>query len=166
MPPKPIPIARLGNGQFYAIEKPMGGVYLHGEIAHLKSLGITLVVSLLDELNTQALGLSLEDMACRAHDIEFIHSPVRDRSAPSSSTHFIESVLATYDHVVQGGHGLAHCWAGIGRTGLFAASLLVRHGEEPHIAFNQVAAARGEPVPDTAEQVDWLLDHAQALYRT
>ena len=62
----------------------MGGVYLDGEIAHLKSLGITLVVSLLDELNTQALGLMLEDMVCRSHDVAFIHTPVRDRSAPSA----------------------------------------------------------------------------------
>ena len=143
----------------------MGGVYLHGEIAHLKSLGITLVVSLLDELNTQALGLQLEDMACRAHDIAFIHSPVRDRSAPSSSDQFIEAVVTTYDHVVSGGHGLAHCWAGIGRTGLFAASLLVRHGTDPGAAFSQVGAARREPVPDTQEQVDWLLAHQQALQR-
>ena len=141
----------------------MGGVYLDGEIAHLKSLGITLVVSLLDELNTQALGLMLEDMVCRSHDVAFIHTPVRDRSAPSSSQDFIDAVVATYDHVVGGGLGVAHCWAGIGRTGLFAGSLLVRHGKEPHAAFRQVAKARGETVPDTREQVDWLLAHQQVL---
>lgn len=144
----------------------MGGVYLDGEIAHLRLLGITLIVSLLDELNVQAFGLLHEDMVCRGHDIDFIHAPVRDRAVPSSSDHFIHAVGVACDHVLSGRHGLAHCWAGIGRTGLFATSLLIRHGAHPFDALDQVSAARGTPVPDTQEQVDWLFTYQHALRTT
>ncbi|MEM7365560.1 MAG: protein-tyrosine phosphatase family protein, partial [Pseudomonadota bacterium] len=140
--------------------------YLDGEVTHLHSLGVTMVVSLLDELNTQAFGLQLEDMMCRAHDIAFIHSPIRDRSVPSSADHFIDAVSTAYEHMAGGGHCVAHCWAGIGRTGLFAASMLVRDGSDPQNAFRQVSAARGEPVPDTVEQVVWLEQYAQVLRNT
>ena len=55
--------------------------------------------------------------------------------------------------------------AGLGRTGLFNASLLVRDGSEPEEAFNLISKARGALVPDTRLQREWVIAH-QTLLQT
>ena len=163
MIPKPIFISQLGEGQLFAMQHPPGGVYLHGALTHLAETGITLIVSLLDEFDVSVLGLNEEEYICRLRDIEFLSLPIRDRSAPITSDTYLEAVNHAYDHIVAGGNALVHCWAGRGRTGLFNASLLVRHGEAPDSAFQQVSKARGVPVPDTQVQVEWVFAHREML---
>ncbi|MFJ9448299.1 hypothetical protein ACIRRH_41785 [Kitasatospora sp. NPDC101235] len=65
---------------------------------------------------------------------------------------------------LQGGaHVVTHCRAGIGRSSLLAAALLVLNGVDPDTAWKHIERARGLAVPDTAEQREWtteLLDQA------
>jgi hypothetical protein len=39
---------------------------------------------------------------------------------------------------------------------MVAASLLVLDGTEPRAAIEEVSKARGVPVPETADQVQWI----------
>jgi protein-tyrosine phosphatase len=49
-----------------------------------------------------------------------------------------------------------HCRAGIGRSALIAACVLVRSGYDVDGAFDTIAKARGMAVPDTQAQHDWV----------
>ena len=55
-----------------------------------------------------------------------------------------------------------HCRQGIGRSSLLAATLLVLTGMDFEEAWRRVEAARGCPVPDTAEQKAWVDRFRQA----
>jgi len=47
-----------------------------------------------------------------------------------------------------------------------AACLLVFLGIEPEAAFQQISAARGCTIPETAEQRDWAIAFARELQDT
>ena len=49
-----------------------------------------------------------------------------------------------------------HCRAGIGRSSLIAACVLVLLGFAPGMAFDLIGKARGVKVPDTEGQRDWV----------
>ena len=49
-----------------------------------------------------------------------------------------------------------YCRQGIRRSSIVAAFLLISAGEEPETAMAHISQARGCPVPDTPEQVDWV----------
>jgi protein-tyrosine phosphatase len=49
-----------------------------------------------------------------------------------------------------------HCRAGVGRSPMVAAAVLVREGVPPAEAWRRVAEARGYPVPDNGEQREYL----------
>ncbi|MDG2072428.1 MAG: hypothetical protein P8J55_12060 [Pseudomonadales bacterium] len=161
--PNPIFIYKLGEGSLFAMPRPAGGIFLYGAIDSLAQAGFTLVVSLLDSLNTQELGLFEEEYLCKLRGLDFLNLPIRDRSVPDSSDDYLAAVNSAYHHITAGGVAVAHCWAGIGRTGLFNASLLVRHGLDPGTAFNTVSRARGSSVPDTQEQIEWVYAHHEQL---
>ncbi|MEW2490850.1 hypothetical protein [Streptomyces sp. NPDC048411] len=57
-----------------------------------------------------------------------------------------------------GAHVVTHCRAGIGRSSLLAAALLILNGVDPETAWNQIERARGLAVPDTAEQREWTTE--------
>ena len=83
MIPKPIFISQLGEGKLFAMQHPLGGVYLHGAVTHLAETGITLIVSLLDEFDVSVLGLNEEEYICRLRNIE---SALKRASVMMSST--------------------------------------------------------------------------------
>jgi hypothetical protein len=49
-----------------------------------------------------------------------------------------------------------HCRAGIGRSSLIAACVLVLLGFAPGMAFDRIGKPRGVKVPDTGGQRDWV----------
>jgi protein-tyrosine phosphatase len=55
-----------------------------------------------------------------------------------------------------------HCRAGIGRSSLIAACVMVCGGADPAAAFDLIGKARGTAVPDTAAQRDWVVAFADA----
>ncbi|MFI1018865.1 hypothetical protein [Streptomyces sp. NPDC020965] len=61
------------------------------------------------------------------------------------------------DQLDNGAHIVTHCPAGIGRSSLLAAALLVLNGVQPNTAWVHLERARGLTVPDTAEQRDWTM---------
>ncbi len=54
---------------------------------------------------------------------------------------------------------LIHCRQGIGRSGLIAVCLLIDSGLPLEEALRILSSARGLPVPETAEQRQWLHRH-------
>ena len=82
--------------------------------------------------------------------------PITDHGLPDSADAFLELIGGLHEESGQGRAIVAHCFAGIGRSTLVAASLLVRAGLPLAEALTRISESRGCTVPDTADQRAWL----------
>ncbi len=115
-----------------------------------------MIVSLLEPDEAHALGLSSEAELCRSAGLDFIDYPIADRGLPQSQTATLALVNRLAKVLEDGGTVGIHCRASIGRSGLLAACLLVRHGFTTGKAFARISQARGLQCPDTADQIAWV----------
>lgn len=138
------------------VPRPRGRDWLLDDLRALKERGVDTLVSLLTPEESYELGLSDEAQFCGEVGIRFLLFPIADRSVPSSVAAFCE-FIEVIDSELNNGRGVGiHCRAGIGRSSLLAACLLLRHGCKPAAAFEAIALSRGCPVPDTPEQHEWV----------
>lgn len=136
--------------------RPRGGDWLEDEIANWKRAGITHVVSLLHRYEVDELAISSEAVLCNASGIEYRSFPIQDRSIPAVATDFF-ALVHELTSLVQGNRSVAvHCRAGIGRSGLTAACVLVKLGIPASEAFAMLSRARRLTVPDTPSQIEWF----------
>jgi protein-tyrosine phosphatase len=134
--------------------RPRAGDWLDDEIAHWKRSGVGIVVSLLEPDEIEDLGLGMESMLCEASGIRYVSFPIPDRGVP----HDPRNVMRFAAEIVAERKPIAiHCRAGIGRSSLMAAAILIGRGVEPVAAMSAIQKARGVPVPDTEAQRDWVL---------
>ena len=56
-----------------------------------------------------------------------------------------------------------HCRAGIGRSGVLASCILIRAGFSAEQAISKVGTARGIEIPDTEEQLKFIMNYAAGL---
>jgi protein-tyrosine phosphatase len=145
-----------GAGRLGITARPRAGDWLPGEIAGWKAEDINVVVSLLEPHEVDELELRQEATFCRAGNIEFVSFPIPDRGVPASikeTDHLVRNILT----LLADGKAVAiHCRAGIGRSSMIAACVLVRHGYAVDSAFDTIARARGVKVPDTVTQREWV----------
>jgi len=146
--------------------RPRGGDWLEDEMAAWRRAGIDTVLSLLTPEEEQDLDLKGEAREAKARGMKFASLPIPDRQVPTSES----EVSATLDRLdadlAAGKNIVVHCRQGIGRTGLVAACLLITKGLSPEAAVKTLSAARGNPVPETAEQRRWIDHYAAVLAST
>ncbi len=122
----------------------------------LKESGVDVIVSALEPEEAAELELLLEEDCCRLSGVEFVSFPISDRSVPGSADAF-DGLLDRVDQQLRKGKAVVvHCRAGIGRSSVIAASLLLQYGVSVAEAFDLLAEARGFPVPDTPDQREWV----------
>ncbi len=156
-------IAGVSSGHLGIIPRPRGGDWLKRDVQAWRATNIDTVVSLLPPDENVELDLVEEDRECRDAGIRFLAFPIPDRGLPASRSS-LERVVATVRSDLRLGKSVvAHCRQGIGRSAMLFASVLVALGEHPDHAFRQIAAARGQPVPDTAAQREWVVRYAERL---
>ena len=136
--------------------RPRGGDWLDDDIAALSTSGVGVVVSLLVRDEQTELGLENEAAACLALGVEFIALPVPDLGAPLDSSEFAQAVQGLVARLRAGKSMAVHCRQSVGRSGLLAVSIAVAVGVTLESAIEQVSAARGVRVPETAVQGEWL----------
>jgi hypothetical protein len=107
------------------------------------------------------LDLTEEAACCAASGIEFVSFPFADRSVPASVADTLALVRRLTTLLAADKAVAIHCRQGVGRSALMAACVLASLGDTAEEALARVARARGCPVPDTAEQRDWVLRFAQ-----
>ena len=117
------------------------------------------VVSLLEASEAVQLGLAREAELARSNDIKFLHFPIADLGSPASIDAFVALARRLYADVHGGVDSVIHCRAGVGRSGLMAAAVLMQDGRDAQQAFARVAKQRGMPLPEAAGQGDWLVAH-------
>jgi protein-tyrosine phosphatase len=134
--------------------RPRAGDWLDEEVANWRRSGVDVVASLLEHHEVTELGLEEEPALCMRHGIEFRSFPIRDRGLPDDA----EAAMRFAETLAQSGKAVAiHCRAGIGRSSLMAAAVLICRGVYADVALAAIEAARGLPIPDTDAQCDWVL---------
>ncbi len=143
--------------------RPRGGEWVSDEMACWREEGVNTVVSLLEAGEERELGLELERTEVQAQGMNFQSFPIPDREAPTSSRDFVQTLQQIERDLLAGTNVVLHCRQGIGRTGLFAASLLLHAGYKPAVAVALLSETRGVTVPETEEQRRWLDGYAERI---
>jgi protein-tyrosine phosphatase len=142
--------------------RPRAGDWLEDEVSSWQRSGVRTVVSLLEANEIAELGLGDEQGLCSALGIEFISFPIPDRGVPRSYGALNQLILPLVPKV-KGGHMVAvHCRAGIGRSAVVAACILLRSGVAYAEVFPALSRARGVVVPDTDAQAEWVQAYARS----
>lgn len=151
------------TGRLAIAPAPAPGTNLEANLRHWQKIGITAVLSLLRPDDRP--GWENEETICIALGLRFYSIPILDHSIPEpDELPAIAAKLAEIETRLRTGEKLvAHCFAGIGRSGMATIALLMIGGIRLPDAIEQVSAARGIPTPETDEQLEWL--HAFDRYR-
>jgi protein-tyrosine phosphatase len=142
--------------------RPRGEDWLEDELQALWAGEFGTIVSLLTDAEMQDVGLAREPAVCASLGIGFVAFPIADRGTPGSIDELRHLVHEIQERLRAGQPVAIHCRAGIGRSALVAACVLIEAGMESDEALGHIAAARGVPVPDTEQQRSWVEDYARA----
>jgi len=151
------------TGRLAILPRPRGGDWLEEEVRESRLAGVDVIVSLLTSDEIEELDLVQEARFARENGIHYLAFPIMDRGVPASRRATLE-LAKTLESLLQAGKTVAvHCRQGIGRSALIAACVLILAGVSPATAFQRLSAARGCPVPETAEQREWVIQFAREL---
>ncbi len=149
-------IELIGSGFLAVMAKPVAGEWIDDEFSGLANASLHRVVSLLEPHEAYEVGLGDEESLCEKYGMSFVSYPVVDRGLPPSVIGFAEMTKKLYHEIAGDLNTVIHCRAGIGRTGLMAAGVLLHAAFSVDEAFARVTKRRGVEVPDTDEQSEWL----------
>ncbi len=156
-------IETLGEGFLATMARPELDAGIDASCDYLVGLGVDQVISLLEPSEASALGLDGERVAVKLHGMRFLSYPIHDMGLPPSVQGFADATRRVYRQVGGGVDTVVHCRAGIGRSGLFAAGVLLHAGYAADAAFARVSEVRGIAVPETRAQRDWLFSNQAAI---
>ena len=158
-------IELIGNGFLATMARPRADEWPEEEFRDLADAGIRRIISLLEPHESYELGLQEEQGLCEAAGIAFDSFPIPDRGVPANAAEVFTLSKDTYHRCARGESTAIHCRAGIGRSSLIAAAVLLHCGFEIDEAFDWISKARGIEVPDTPEQVQWLRENVRFVLR-
>src|SRR5947209_5425815 len=154
-------IQGLPTGHLSIMARPRGGDWLLDEIKAMRESDVDVLVSLLTSTEVSEFDLAEEAVSCHTQGITYFSFPIPDRSVPPFSARTFTFLEQLRTYLSEGKHVAVHCRQGLGRAALIAASVLVLSGLAPEEAFNLLSKARGYPVPETEEQLAWVVAFAQ-----
>ena len=153
----------IGNGFLAVMAKPNSGERIEDEFLGIANEGVNQIVSLLEAHEAYALGLQNEKFLSERNGMEFISFPIEDRGLPKSVSEFSKFTRELYHQIAGGKNTVVHCHAGIGRTGIVAAGILLHCGFGPDEAFKHISLKRRIQVPNTIEQYIWVTSNYNAI---
>ena len=156
MKPKLFWIPGPWRGRLAVATRPRGGGWLEDEISGWRKAGLDVVVSLLEEDEAEQLELSDEGAVAKSNGVRFVSFPIPDRGVPASTREALQLFSTIATALEEGKNVAVHCRQGIGRSGLIAAGVLLTSGMGVEKAIEVVSAARGETVPETSTQLQWI----------
>jgi protein tyrosine phosphatase (PTP) superfamily phosphohydrolase (DUF442 family) len=153
---------RLSEGHLATMAAPRPENRLDDVLLAWKDEGVDIVVSLVEASEMPGLMEAERDL-CDEVGMEFIWFPVRDKTAPLS-VDAVSALAKRLSRAVLEGRSVAiHCRAGIGRSTLLAACVLIHLRIDAAMALDMIAEARGLEVPETEAQRQWILKFGEAV---
>jgi protein-tyrosine phosphatase len=149
-------IENLPRGRLAIVGRPRAGDWLADEISGWLAAGLSDIVSLLENDEIGELELEQEATISIRAGLSFERFPIPDRGVPSSADAAVQLFDNIASRITIGRSVGVHCRAGIGRSGLVTAGVLLRLGMSESDAWQRVSAARKLRVPDTDEQRAWV----------
>jgi protein-tyrosine phosphatase len=138
---------------------PHGGSMLNDELREIAQSGVQTLVSLLEPDEADWLGLGQEAALAGQLGMNFLSYPIADVHVPANVRSFRTFVAALADRLRAGERIGMHCRGSIGRAPLTAACTLIHLGWDAKDALAAIQAARGCEIPDTTEQLCWILNY-------
>jgi len=131
---------------------------LAADIAAIRAEGTRALVSLTEIEEMRLAGVENLGSAARRRGMAWYHLPIRDFDVPDATfeERWQSAGPELCRRLVDGESVAIHCWAGLGRSGMIAARLLVEFGELPPSAIHLVRRVRPGAI-QTAEQEDYVL---------
>jgi protein-tyrosine phosphatase len=156
MKPKLFWIPGPWPGRLAVAGRPRGGDWLEDEIGGWRKSNLDIVVSLLEKDEAAQFELVNEGDVAESNGVRFISFPIPDRGVPASTREAL-SLFNTIAAALEEGKNVAlHCRQGVGRSGLIAAGVLLTSGLGVDRALEVVSEARGEAIPETPAQLQWI----------
>lgn len=156
-------VQAIGSGSLTIMAKPESGDLMEQEFSGIASAGINKIVCLLESHESIALGLEKEKIMTERHGMEYLSYPIVDRGLPLVVNEFAEFTKRLHNEMSGGLNTLVHCHGGIGRSGIVATAILLHCGFTAEDAFDHVTQQRGVSVPDTQEQIDWIVKNSTEI---
>ena len=144
------------RGKLAVITRPRGGDWLEEEVSAWRRAGLNVVVSLLENDEAAQLELRNEGDVAKSKSVQFISFPIPDRGVPTSQRAALSLLGEIAAKLEEGKNVAIHCRQSVGRSGLVAAGLLVMSGVAVDRAIDAVSTARGQTIPETPMQLEWI----------
>ena len=122
------------------------------------------LVSLVEEHEYEAYGVSDMPAAAKRHELEFHRLSIPDGSIPPSVSAVVDLVSQILERLQSKLIVVIHCGGGLGRTGLIAACCLTAAGHHAEQAIAVVRAARPGTI-ENSRQEDFVREFAIAWNR-
>lgn len=141
------------------VMRPRGEDWLADAMRRMRANGIETVISMLEPHEAEWLGLAAEQTGAERVGMEFLSFPIQDTQVPANTGAFREFVADVARRLREGEHVGVHCRGSIGRATILAACTLIELGWSAADALEAIENARGEEVPDTPEQAEWIRNY-------
>jgi protein-tyrosine phosphatase len=138
---------------------PRGKNSLEEDLKAFAANRVETLVSLLEPEEAAWLGLADEGALAVRTGMNFLSFPIQDVHVPANLTAFRVFVSELAERLRKGERIGMHCRGSIGRAPLTAACTLIQLGWKAKDALMAIEAARGCPIPDTQEQLRWILNY-------
>jgi protein-tyrosine phosphatase len=139
--------------------KPRGDDWLKDDLRQIEKDGVQTLVSMLEPQEAEWLGLKEEGPVAEQVGMQFLNYPIQDVHVPANVVTFRQFVAGLAYRLLKGEHVGLHCRGSIGRAPLTAACTLIHVGWQAKDALAAIQKARGFPIPDTEEQLRWVLNY-------
>jgi hypothetical protein len=153
-------INQFAEGNLAIMAAARSDELLEATILAWQNEGVDIVVCLLEQPEMPNL-IEAERAFCEELGLEFFSFPIRDKTVPDSIDAFANLTRQLAGRIAAGKSVAIHCRAGIGRSTMLAACVLIQFGIDAAVGLDMIAAARGTEVPETEAQRQWILSFGQ-----
>jgi len=127
---------------------------LEEDVKTISSWNAKAALTLMETQELERFGVADIGAVMRIHHIEWYHLPIKDMSIPGKEFENIWKEVGNYlgSIIFCGGNILIHCRAGLGRSGMIAARILVELGWNSEVALRRVREVRPGAIETRAQE--------------